>query len=397
MEKNDKPLISIVVPVYGIEEYIGDCVASIVRQTYTKLEIILVDDKSVDNSGKICDIWAKKDQRIKVVHKLKNEGLNMARFSGWESSTGELIAFVDGDDLIDEKYIEALYTNMNIGHADIAATGYLFFQHDQKPIRVPRDNARHKVFSHSEIIKHHATRQEYIPKFRGNLTTVHCKLYKRSIIEKVDWVKSNYSIGEDDFFSLMCYANSQKVVLVYDQLYFYRISPNSISRSHELNVKYNGDAISIFTLVDNYKKLSSELLGNTFFNETYYRTYVLYMYYINLLLQKGAWSDADFISLQKHMSQDIKNILKIEKYKVNKGLMEKVKKGGVVLFFVDAIYNRDQEIHNLNQEVSRLSEQLIDFDKQLTGLNAELQSHLGIKRSVRLLAGNIKRRATKKN
>ena len=95
----NEQLISVIVAVYNVEKYLDKCVESIVKQTYHELEIILVDDGSKDNSGKICDEWAEKDSRIHVIHK-QNGGLSDARNYGLKASNGEWICFVDGDDYI---------------------------------------------------------------------------------------------------------------------------------------------------------------------------------------------------------------------------------------------------------------------------------------------------------
>ena len=104
-------MLSIIVPVYNVEKYIGKCIESIVNQTYKDLEIILVDDGSTDNSGKICDEWARKDKRIKVIHK-KNGGLSDARNAGLDICTGDYIGFVDSDDYIELNMYEDLLIQM---------------------------------------------------------------------------------------------------------------------------------------------------------------------------------------------------------------------------------------------------------------------------------------------
>lgn len=103
--------ISVIVLVYNIEKYVGKCIDSIRKQTYKKLEIILVDDGSTDNSGSICDAYADKDNRIRVIHQ-QNRGLSGARNRGLEASTGEYIGFVDGDDWIEEDMYDFLYHMM---------------------------------------------------------------------------------------------------------------------------------------------------------------------------------------------------------------------------------------------------------------------------------------------
>ena len=103
-------LVSVIVPIYNVEKYLEKCIESIVNQTYKNLEIILVDDGSPDNCPAICDEWAQKDSRIKVIHK-KNGGLSSARNAGLEVSNGEYISFVDSDDWLDENTFEEVYNN----------------------------------------------------------------------------------------------------------------------------------------------------------------------------------------------------------------------------------------------------------------------------------------------
>lgn len=105
MEENS--CISVIVPVYGVEKYLKQCVDSIVNQTYKNLEIILVDDGSPDNCPQLCDEWVKKDKRIRVLHK-KNGGLSDARNAGLHISTGDLVLFVDSDDWVEPEMAEKL-------------------------------------------------------------------------------------------------------------------------------------------------------------------------------------------------------------------------------------------------------------------------------------------------
>ena len=100
--------ISVIVPVYNVEKYIGECIKSIINQDYENIEIILVDDGSNDKSGEICDEYTLKDKRVKVIHK-ENGGVSSARNRGIESSTGEYIAFVDGDDYVTKDYVSYLF------------------------------------------------------------------------------------------------------------------------------------------------------------------------------------------------------------------------------------------------------------------------------------------------
>ncbi len=114
----DKPLISVIVPIYMIDRYVGICIESIINQTYQNLEIILVDDGGKDRCPEICDLYASKDSRIKVIHK-PNGGLVSARKAGLQQSNGAYICYVDGDDWIGSGFIDGLYTAAETSGADM--------------------------------------------------------------------------------------------------------------------------------------------------------------------------------------------------------------------------------------------------------------------------------------
>ena len=115
-------LISVIIPIYKVEDYLDECISSVVNQTHKNLEIILVDDGSPDNCGMMCDEWAKKDDRIKVVHK-SNGGLSDARNAGLNIAVGEYIAFIDSDDFIMPNMFEELYSAFDTPEIDIVACG----------------------------------------------------------------------------------------------------------------------------------------------------------------------------------------------------------------------------------------------------------------------------------
>lgn len=132
-----KVLISVILPIYKVEEYLHRCVESIINQTYTNLEIILVDDGSPDGCPAICDDYAAKDQRVKVVHK-KNGGLSDARNAGTLCANGEYIAYVDSDDVVSSDYIEYLYELTNNGQYDISGCDF-FRSSDSFPVFEDQD------------------------------------------------------------------------------------------------------------------------------------------------------------------------------------------------------------------------------------------------------------------
>lgn len=117
-------LISVIIPVYNVEKFLDRCINSIVNQTYKKIEVILIDDGSTDASGKMCDEWRKKDNRIKVIHQ-ENFGAGAARNIGIKNSTGKWLFFVDSDDYLKLNIIELLYNNALENNSDIASCGYI--------------------------------------------------------------------------------------------------------------------------------------------------------------------------------------------------------------------------------------------------------------------------------
>ena len=130
-------LISVIIPVYNVEKFLMRCYKSIADQTYSKLEIILIDDGSVDNSGKICDEIAENDLRVKVIHK-KNEGLGLARNTGLDMASGDYVVFVDSDDFVKKNYIEIMYKAIKENNADVSSCGIIQYYADgsqyEKPI-----------------------------------------------------------------------------------------------------------------------------------------------------------------------------------------------------------------------------------------------------------------------
>lgn len=122
--------VSIIVPIYNVEKYLDRCMSSLLNQTLKDIEIIMVDDESPDNCPQMCDDYAKKDRRIKVVHK-KNGGLGFARNSGLEIATGEYVAFVDSDDFVDVEMYEKLYSIASTNDSDIVFCGFNSFENGQ--------------------------------------------------------------------------------------------------------------------------------------------------------------------------------------------------------------------------------------------------------------------------
>lgn len=223
-------MLSIIVPVYNVEKYLNRCLKSLVNQTYKNIEIILVDDGSTDNSGKICDEWQKKDNRIRVIHK-ENAGLVSAWTKGVEVSSGELIGFVDSDDYCDLAFFENLFNNMEHTRVDLVVSGYTF-ETQTKSIRM---NA-------SSTFENRIYEGEALEKFKSSLFgegRALCwarwvKLFKRKlIIDNLKFVDERIKVGEDIAISVAAVYDAKVIGLVAE--YGYHYVQNETSIMHTIN------------------------------------------------------------------------------------------------------------------------------------------------------------------
>ena len=224
-------VISIVVPVYNVEKYLDRCLLSLVNQTYQNIEILLIDDGSLDSSPQKCDEWAKKDQRIKVIHK-KNEGLGFARNTGIENATGEFICFCDSDDTIHEDTIQKCVDAVFEYNADIVNFGFNYINSDMKitKVRKPKD---YYVYESNKII------DEFLPNLMGSNTNEDlgfcmsscASMYNLELIKKIDWkFVSEREIISEDFYSLLfLYKHVNKVVTLPYAFYSYYYNDNSLT------------------------------------------------------------------------------------------------------------------------------------------------------------------------
>ncbi|EGO5804879.1 glycosyltransferase, partial [Enterococcus faecalis] len=208
--------ISIIVPVYNVEKYLEKCVRSILAQTFTDFELILVDDGSPDSSGAMCDQFAEQDQRVKVIHK-ENGGLSDARNAGIEIAQGEFLGFVDSDDYIEEDMYELLYTNAIKEQADISACG-LYDVYDNRELKI--DKYIYRVLDSETALKTFV---------EGNISnvTVTSKMFKRSLFDNIRFPVGK--ITEDAFIIVDLVRKSKKIVLDTRQKYFYYHRENSIT------------------------------------------------------------------------------------------------------------------------------------------------------------------------
>ena len=213
-------LISVIVPVYKVEEYLDKCVQSIVDQTYTNLEIILVDDGSPDRCGDMCEDWAKKDSRIRVLHK-PNGGLSDARNAGMEASTGTYTAFVDSDDWVSPDFIQTMYDAVRKSGAQIAGCNiYLAFT-DKEP-EACKGTGEIRICTTKEAITD-------ILQYRGFRAVAWNKLYLSALLKG-----EKYPVGkhhEDEFFTYRIIGKAEKLAYVDKPMYYYLQRQGSIMHS----------------------------------------------------------------------------------------------------------------------------------------------------------------------
>lgn len=211
------PLISVIVPVYKVEPYLYCCVDSIVKQTYTNLEIILVDDGSPDACGSMCDIWAEKDSRIQVIHK-ENGGLSDARNAGIALATGEYICFVDSDDWLEPEFLSVLYQRIIDTGADIAECATRLVDESGNELRC-RGVASDESFSRLQALRRLVLED-------GIYQTVWNKLYRRDVIEGILFEKGK--CNEDDFWTYQIFDRANLLTATNRPLYNYLQRGNSI-------------------------------------------------------------------------------------------------------------------------------------------------------------------------
>lgn len=209
------PEISIIVPVYKVEKYLRKCIESILNQTFSNFELILVDDGSPDLCGEICEEYAKKDSRIQVIHKA-NGGLSDARNVGIDNAIGNYIGFIDSDDYIEKDMFETLYNDIKDNNSDIACCGYYICY---KNIKISNNNLdKNLILSREEAIG-------YIPQISPGAWN---KLYKREIFDNIRYPLNK--LNEDVFILMDIIEKANKIVFNPKPKYFYIQRQNSITK-----------------------------------------------------------------------------------------------------------------------------------------------------------------------
>lgn len=231
--KKQAAKISVVIPVYNVEQYLEECVDSVLKQTYRDYEIILVDDGATDGSGHICDQYAEKYSCVKVIHQ-KNGGLSAARNAGFEEASGEYIYFLDSDDYIEDVTLEHLVTIAENENADMVFfNGYVFFSDCEEDPNVWKYQRKDKYSSGNgrELLKQLLTTDEY-------RTAVPLMLFKTEYLREHQLMFKEGILHEDELFTFLVYNADGKISHCHEELYARRVRPASIMTSSGMIRRY---------------------------------------------------------------------------------------------------------------------------------------------------------------
>ena len=231
-------LVSVVLPIYNVERYLDRCIESVVNQTYRNLEIILVDDGSPDGCPKKCEEWAKKDERIKVVHKV-NAGLGYARNTGIENASGEYICFFDSDDYIAVNTIEKAYETVKRDNADVGIFGFSTVDKNGNVTSTIVPKTKCQKYVGQEVLT------SFLPDLiswnpdNGIATDLRMSawtaLYSMKLIQRNAWrfVSEREIISEDVYSLLDFYHDVKTVVIIPEAFYFYCENETSLTHSYK--------------------------------------------------------------------------------------------------------------------------------------------------------------------
>ena len=221
----ENQLISVIVPVYNVEEYLKQCLDSILEQTFSNYEVILVNDGSTDSSGLICQEYAEKDARIRYFEK-ENGGLSDARNYGIEQAQGEYLTFVDSDDFLDTAHLTILYNALVNNDADISIANYANYQTSTATFYLHTFGEYYeKIYTSEELIDD----LSFLERNDLSFSTIWGSLYKKSVFSFLRFPKG--VIGEDVALIYKMYTQVDKIVYVHKDTYIYRENDSGISKS----------------------------------------------------------------------------------------------------------------------------------------------------------------------
>lgn len=276
------PLISIIVPVYNVEEYLPKCLDSIVNQTYKNLEIILVDDGSTDNSSKICDKYGEKDKRIKVIHK-ENAGVVEARISGVNNSSANYIMFIDSDDFIDTKMIKTMWDSMTYTNVDLVCCQYFDYYDENTIIESP---VRPEIGLYNKEKIENLLKYNFLYDSRTGIAGYNLflctKIIKKDKVLQCLEKGKGLFYGEDQVSILCLLYNIDNMLILSDYLYYYRKRIGQATATYKSDLWINMDLC--------FKKLIDIDRKNFLEYQIAPRSFSMYCMLINMLFKEKSYN-----------------------------------------------------------------------------------------------------------
>lgn len=219
---------SVVIPVYNVEKFLQECIKSVLEQTYSDFELILVDDGSADKSAEICDEYQKKDGRIKVIHQ-KNGGVVKARQTGVENASGEYLVFVDGDDKIESDCLETINKVSNV---DVIRFGYIC--ETKESIEKHFMPERKGFYDKNDIVKEIYPRLIQTQDAKYFSPSVWAGAFRKELFEANMLKNTRLAIGEDGACVMPCVYNAESMYILEECLYFYRLNISSATKGRKV-------------------------------------------------------------------------------------------------------------------------------------------------------------------
>lgn len=265
-------LISVVVPVYNVEKYLDRCVESVLNQTHKDFELLLVDDGSLDNCPRMCDEWAKKDERIKVFHK-SNGGLSSARNYGLDRAKGDYIAFVDSDDFVQPDYLNYLYQALKEREGDLVICDYLHFSTQNEVVAFKEDLKILKEYDNYTVFLD----DEYLlGTCNAKKIVVWNKLYKKELFNDIRFPEGE--IHEDTATYYKFLYLSRKTVYINNALYFYYDNPVG-TMGKPFTEKRLNEFFFFFEQADFFEKIALQDERYAFFSREIYKNATVTFYW----------------------------------------------------------------------------------------------------------------------
>lgn len=292
-------LISIIVPVYNVEEYLWQCLDSIIKQTYKNLEIIIVDDWSTDKSGEICDEYEKKDKRVKVVHQ-ENSGLSSARNVWIKIATWKYLWYIDSDDYVELDMFERLYNLIVKTESDIAICNRYFQNEDG-------DRIKNNNFPTKDIVKPNEVFQYFYKSMY-----VWNKLYKREIVKNIEFVETR---AQDVIYNFKIFKRVKKIACLNECKNYYRYNPNSRIHTKRFSEKR---LIFLRDWLDEEIKYADENKLYSLKNNLIESKVSYVVYWLSLLALEDSPNEETVVYLQNLLRKDLIIYLKSKRNLIKK-------------------------------------------------------------------------------